>query len=451
MYGIPTFISRPGAGSTGVPEQRHIAGSLHRRGLATHSVLDGLGEQSSELPCAEGVHDLEQHRVALRVASVVRAICLVEALESTLPGGVFFVHTAYFSFHSAYFCSSTAAVQDAGERSGMEARLLADLERLQLHAPCESTDVHALHYWGLFSMLNQLVRATIHSFAHGRRACFRVPHLWSYQPARGCRESLLTNQSSAFSCYFGSEFSCGRQCRRAPLEPFRGVVDEAKGIRRSEHGWPQAGEIEYVVGGEMRILAARYTGLDFHAIRSAVTRWAFRLSPRVEDHLQSLRHANHLTPHGYVAVHLRLSDKLLLASERARKVPLSAFVAAAAELATTRATPIMLFTISAAEVIADLNHIPDTPTLNLSRFRVPVHLANTAERTSWIVKSTDVHANAFNALADMKLLSEAAGAVVTFSSNMGRFLHYLTLSEQREGRMRVRSMDWASFAPEEVT
>ena len=333
----------------------------------------------------------------------------------------------------------------------MEARLLADLERLQLHAPCESTDVHALHYWGLFSMLNQLVRATIHSFAHGRRACFRVPHLWSYQPARGCRESLLTNQSSAFSCYFGSEFSCGRQCRRAPLEPFRGVVDEAKGIWRFEHGWPQAGEIEYVVGGEMRILAARYTGLDFHAIRSAVTRWAFRLSPRVEDHLQSLRHANHLTPHGYVAVHLRLSDKLLLASERARKVPLSAFVAAAAELATTRATPIMLFTISAAEVIADLNHIPDTPTLNLSRFRVPVHLANTAERTSWIVKSTDVHANAFNALADMKLLSEAAGAVVTFSSNMGRFLHYLTLSEQREGRMRVRSMDWASFAPEEVT
>lgn len=58
----------------------------------------------------------------------------------------------------------------------------------------------------------------------------------------------------------------------------------------------------------MRILAARYTGLDFHAIRSAVTRWAFRLSPRVEAHLQSLRHANHLTPQGYVAVHLRLSD-----------------------------------------------------------------------------------------------------------------------------------------------
>ena len=54
----------------------------------------------------------------------------------------------------------------------METRLLADLERLQLHAPCESTDVHALHYWGLFSMLNQLVRATIHSFAHGRRAAF---------------------------------------------------------------------------------------------------------------------------------------------------------------------------------------------------------------------------------------------------------------------------------------
>jgi hypothetical protein len=132
-------------------------------------------------------------------------------------------------------------------------------------------------------------------------------------------------------------------------------------------------------------------------------------------------------------------------------VPLSAFVAAAAELAATRATPIMLFTLSAADVIADLNHIPDTPTLNLSRFRVPAHLANTAERTSWIVKSTDVHANAFNALADMKLLSEAAGAVVTFSSNMGRFLHYLTLSEQREGRMRVRSMDWTSFAPEEVT
>ena len=450
MYGIPTFISRPGAGSTGVPEQRHIAGSLHRRGLATHSVLDGLGEQSSELPCAEGVHDLEQHRVALRVASVVRAICLVEALESTLPKGV--AVRRFFRFTLRIFrFTMRIFVGRAGERSGMEARLLADLERLQLHAPCESTDVHALHYWGLFSMLNQLVRATIHSFAHGRRACFRVPHLWSYQPARGCRESLLTNQSSAFSCYFGSEFSCGRQCRRAPLEPFRGVVDEAKGIRRSEHGWPQAGEIEYVVGGEMRILAARYTGLDFHAIRSAVTRWAFRLSPRVEDHLQSLRHANHLTPHGYVAVHLRLSDKLLLASERARKVPLSAFVAAAAELATTRATPIMLFTISAAEVIADLNHIPDTPTLNLSRFRVPVHLANTAERTSWIVKSTDVHANAFNALADMKLLSEAAGAVVTFSSNMGRFLHYLTLSEQREGRMRVRSMDWASFAPEEVT
>jgi len=49
--------------------------------------------------------------------------------------------------------------------------------------------------------------------------------------------------------------------------------------------------------------------------------------------------------------------------------------------------------------------------------------------------------NAYDALADMSLMAAGSGAVVTFSSNMGRWLYFLVYSRIQRGDFQICSLD----------
>ncbi len=318
--------------------------------------------------------------------------------------------------------AAAAADQEAGA-------LFHELDASQRTAPCGLTDVHGLHYWGLFSALNQAVRAIIRSFARGRRACFQVPPEWAYRPRAGVicppRPGAPSDSATAFDCYFHSSLSCERSCRER------------------DGNQPDA---EFSVGAELHNLSARYPALDAALIRSTVTRWLFRLSPAARAFAER-RDAATARESSYVAAHVRWGDK----RRESPLVSLSSYLAAAAQLAPASTAPLLLFSTSGARVLRQLPAAAASAGVDVGRTIVPRHLRHADAQLTWMVASAngtvDAQRNALDVLADMLAMARGAGAVVTYSSNMGRFLYYLALPRVRDGTFAICSLDEGGKEP----
>eukprot|EP00965_Chrysotila_dentata_P193613 6175869-Pleurochrysis_carterae.AAC.3 len=340
---------------------------------------------------------------------------------------------------------------------------------------------------------------------------FSAPHLFFFSfchaAAAQCEPGLR--------CYFDSPLTC-EECGTLNVPPFRGVINEAIGLRRQSSA-AQPSEVEYVVSSELRSLSERYFGAnstEFAMIRHLLTRWVFKLSAgarfRLDVRRRNMRQRNMIrsispissapgnvseasveassslsardlrtrrpSP-SYVSVHIRWGDKLKR-SDHARKIQVSAYVHAAENLARSAAAPIVIFSTAANEVEQDLVSLRRSASargrvlrfVNLSRIAMAPHLKGRAAATnSWLLREqehtadserrgagseglrggwdatrramTNGQDNAYDALADMSLMAAGSGAVVTFSSNMGRWLYFLVYSRIQRGDFQICSLD----------
>jgi hypothetical protein len=359
--------------------------------------------------------------------------------------------------------------------SGGVAAFIAALENLQATGSCSVSEAHNLHYWGMYSLLNQASRALIKSFAAGTRACFRAPigPPWAYEPGtpedtasrtrvgkaaeRGCK------RADGYECYFTHLASCDLQrpqCSREGLSEVplaSNVTGEftRAGTFLARPTWAQVGEVEYDVTTELVDLQRRFGISDPAHIRGAVVRWLMQATPYAERHFQrrlrSLRAGARHVGGRFVAMHVRLGDK----AREAQATPMIKYAMAAEAMADESAMPIFVFTTAAAVVRDALDAL--APQLaNRTRFIIPAHLVKTNLSDTWMVDWAAESAangigvgeqNGLDALSDMRCMASGIGAVATYSSNMGRFLHYLTEPRVRTGEFEIVSVDADTMPP----
>ena len=287
-----------------------------------------------------------------------------------------------------------------------------------LDGPAESEKCVMAHRWGLGSELSGIVKSVVNVIlnAPSERFCVGYDSLWSYAAVTRNFE----RNCSKLGCFFEA---LKRPCASDRSDCIKGnplVVTDDDHVAKYE----------------------RQTNLSLLSVRAAATKAIFQTQTKLQrDHFQKkardLFQGNFHTD--YIAVHIRWGDKLTF--KESEKVEALEYIKAAENLAAQRnVTTILIVTNdhTAADAVKDA--IGDLPTSgrhnnnhtdHCFRYVFPSYYASAKDPLDFI--------------SDIMLLTAGKGAVVTFSSNMGRLVYFLRHDSILNDTFNIVSMDWQTF------
>ena len=299
--------------------------------------------------------------------------------------------------------------------------------------------------WGLYSMMNNLAVVILGTVANNMTLCVRTEP-WPYAPSptfeamHGCRGA---------ACYLQAVDVLWPPACESPM-PTNVNSPEIHDVLRKAN--PRQ------AGGALGAACAPYA-------RSAVTRLLFRVKPQLLAQIDrsvaqffGIENAARLPP--YIAIHVRWGDKV----REAARIRAEEYVAAASALCDKhRVRTILLATSSPAAITAIATQVDKVrPDLKLI---VPTSRARMADEdfqgeNKWLNASALPEDSFVSAYSDEQLIISAMAAVVTMSSNMGRFPYWYNYGaiqtgsyelinldrDKRTGKLFVPTMSWPSWA-----
>ena len=271
----------------------------------------------------------------------------------------------------------------------------------------QETKCMVAHRWGLGSELNQIIKCATELALerNGTKFCIQYPKYWEYG-VQTEKVSTMTN-CSKLGCFFESlaSSSCDDQDRddctasEIKLNSRRAAADEST--------W----------------------SLSLLSIRAEATRTIFDRPTAVQaDHFQ--KKASDLLGgnRDYVAAHIRWGDKL---REEAQKVEAPRYLEAAEKLAAKRGVSTVLILTSDPDAVRAVQDELHRNPSNLT-YIYPNYYAMSSDPLDYI--------------SDIMLMTSGKGAVVTFSSNMGRLAYFLRHHSILQHQFEIVSMDEQQFS-----
>ena len=299
-----------------------------------------------------------------------------------------------------------------------------------------------LSKWGLFMGMNALAKAVLWTMATNTTLCLISPgpKYWPYHPSKDFETS---HGCTSYECYFSfnvSLFPPG--CRRLQASGAKVLSNDfdLRGFITNGNDFPPI----HGTRGTMEYLQHHYR-VHSNILRSMVTRWLFAPSIHTLNHIDARQRMLKL-PSRYVSVQIRWGDKVNM---EAKKISASEYVTAARQLATDDSAKRSIFLATSSptalsevrqvlrteETMYSINssHVPDEKAAGHSNF--------------WISSAITPDANFFEVFSDIWAVTHGEGAVVTYSSNIGRWVWWYRLFEINRGLFQITSLDGGSPRP----
>ena len=194
----------------------------------------------------------------------------------------------------------------------------------------------------------------------------------------------------------------------------------------------------FVPGALANLSAALGGRWDEPTLRSVVTRWMFEAPSAATRAFLAWRARELALPADFVAVHIRWGDKT---AKETQRINASEYVAAARLFAPDEARR-DLFVATTSPQAARRRARPRTTGERIfaSNASHCSELSGTRENI-WLSHSLKREENFLEAFADVWNIIQSRGAVLTLSSNMGRWVWFHNLLEIRLGRQQIKLLD----------
>lgn len=318
----------------------------------------------------------------------------------------------------------------AAAASAVERALLGQF-RARQKAATESTALAIkLNHWGLFSALNTLARTILHAVAADATLCLRAeragPNGWPYFPSPRFE---ARHNCSSFACYL--DVAGG-------VDLFPPGCDGAWARARGRGAEPQ---FNLVRDGSLAALRRRFGGgASPHELRGIVARWLFVPAAATRAHVAAQRARVGLDGAApWVSLHVRWGDKL---NEEGRRVGADEFVAAARPMMRrANASRLFLATSSPRAVAEVRGALAPTERLCVPNLTRVSDDAARRHKNHFLAEAAAPESSFLDAYSDVWTILQGAGAVVTYSSNIGRFVYWHNLRRIDRGDFAIASLD----------
>ena len=350
-----------------------------------------------------------------------------------------------------------------------DAEMRARFRALQERAAPSRVLLLRWNKWGLYCSWNALVRALLWALVSNRTLCLleadpsppvrKGEPPWPYHPSV---EYERRHNCSGLRCYVdfpvaelwppacasavrgggaGAGAAAGAATVSAPQHFKVSAYDPvmcgaATRFDAASLGTTRAG---FVPGALANLSAALGGRWDEPTLRSVVTRWMFEAPSAATRAFLAWRARELALPADFVAVHIRWGDKT---AKETQRINASEYVAAARLFAPDEARRDLFVATTSPQALADVRaHARAGERIFATNAsHLPDELSGTSENI-WLSHSLKREENFLEAFADVWNIIQSRGAVLTLSSNMGRWVWFHNLLEIRLGRQQIKLLD----------
>ena len=276
------------------------------------------------------------------------------------------------------------------------------------HSPNHGAINFRFSKWGLFSMLNNLSVLIMHSIATSTPLCVQKWTLWPYSPSA---EFERKNNCSYLACYI-----------ELPFDLFPTGCGVNVGVKEVHN-------IPIHRPNITNFIHTAHPDLSLEQFRQVVHGWFFdNPTPYIKNVCKERLSALRLNRNSYLSAHVRWGDKTKM---EAHRVEASDYAAALVPLVTRTQIDTVFLATASHEAVGAMR-LALQGVLPKVRMAVPdltTRLLPSEEQNGWLKQGAPREGAFIEAYADVWTVLQGRGAVLTLSSNMGRWVYYCKATE----------------------